>query len=99
MYKSEFAENLFNAQIRFAELECQLFGHIDKILGESSWVDVTFDYYDCSLEIYGVSDQDLTTDQKAEFASLGFALVWMHKHLKSVNRDLIKKDEVLHQLR
>ena len=66
------AQELFEEEIKYKVLEGKLLDELTKIYGE--WEDCTFDYYDESLEVYGVKP----LEDKSKLAYLGFKIVWEH---------------------
>ncbi len=66
-------------------LQC-LTGCAESCLGEEleavfgDYDHFTFDYYDMSFEVYGVSDSGLNPEQQQRFWSLGFRRFWTHEH-------------------
>lgn len=74
------AARVHEAQIASMKLESELFDAIRLACGElhdgESW---TTDYYDNSIEVYGVRGIDLTA-AAAALKACGFSRVWLHQH-------------------
>ena len=76
------AEDLFHLQILQLKIEAELCDLLDNLPKPFSWEDFSYDYYDSSLELYGVSDTYKLCSKDAEkLRGFGFSRVWMHKVL------------------
>ena len=81
-----FADKLFDAQIALLCAEGELSDtHLTAAIGDAcdgAWDDYTFDYYDRSIEVYGVGDLSDEARERAldALAALGFAVAWLHPH-------------------
>ena len=78
-----FAEELFAHQIGSMVLESEFDDHIQQIMGWEEldnipYDNTSFDYYDHSFELYGVSDSSITLsdEQKIKLKELGFSRCW-----------------------
>lgn len=73
------AEAFFMAQRAFATAERDVYGLLLALLGEKGYSDFTADYYDESIEVYGVHPQlRLTDEQQAGLWAAGFRRCWTH---------------------
>ena len=70
------AQQLFAAQLAYQKLEDRISMQI-MVLASDWYDDFTVDYYDDSIEIYGVIPQDALRDMMFK---CGFLRVWMHPH-------------------
>lgn len=72
------ADQVFDAQHALAVAEDRFCEATERILGGELW-DWTWDYYDRSFELHGVPvGFDLTDDQMAAFAGIGFFQCWLN---------------------
>lgn len=92
------ADALFDAQLHVFNAEVDLIEHLEATLGDGAWADFTYDYYDRSIEIYGVKDQNLNKDQRKKFKELGFNIVWMHTVPKGTDSKTKSKSEKVYIL-
>jgi hypothetical protein len=80
------ADRLFNARHALANVEEEVGDFLDEVLGDctkGAWQDFKHDYYDRSIEIFGVKDDlALTIEQQERFWSAGFFRVWTHTTLE-----------------
>lgn len=80
------ADDLFDAQLRMARCEGMVHDLIEIVLGDA-WADITYDYYDASMEIYGVpAGRVLSETEQALFWAEGFQKIWTHEHEKEARR-------------
>jgi hypothetical protein len=76
------AEDLFHLQILQLKIEAELCDLLDSISTPFAWEDFSYDYYDNSLELYGVPDTyKLIGKDAGKLREFGFHRVWMHKVL------------------
>jgi len=87
MADKSIADRLFDAQL---EIMCAE-GAVDDLIGvaigdllEDAWSEYTFDYYDRSVEIYGVTMPPPAGWQE-KFREAGFYYVWLHDHARDVD--------------
>lgn len=73
------ADKLFEANRQRMLLEEQVGDILDRALGCGAWSDFDYDYYDRSIEIYGVTDgATMTGGAQEELRDAGFARAWTH---------------------
>jgi len=76
------AEDLFHLQILQIKIDAELCDLLDSLLKPFAWEDFSYDYYDYSLEIFGVPDTyKMCGKDAAKLKEFGFHRVWMHKVL------------------
>ena len=90
------ANKLFCANMFASWAESMVCIRLRQILGDGGWEDFTADYYDGSIEVYGVGDHALTEGQQTAFREMGFSRMWTHKDTKDGGRD--KAGERYYQL-
>lgn len=77
-----FAEELFEAEDHLDWLEDKMGELLDKVCGEKTWADFTYDPADTSIEVY--FDRKLPSELIIRLVETmheaGFKLVWLHFH-------------------
>lgn len=74
---STLAVRLFDLDIKFRMVEAEVGELLEKIYGEDGYEDFSHDYYDCSIEVYGVTP---TPEAAQALHDAGFNYVWQHNH-------------------
>jgi hypothetical protein len=73
------ADELYDLQIFTIKAESELGDLLDSLSRPFSWSDFSYDYYDYSLEVYGVSDSyKLCGEDAIKLKKYGFHQVWTH---------------------
>ena len=70
------AERAFAASRARDKVEDELGDVLSEACGEGNWEDFQWDYYDASLEVYGVTERESV--DLAPIRAAGFARVWLH---------------------
>ena len=76
------AARLFGAQTNLAREEALVSALLDEAYGDildGCWSSFTCDYYDESIEVYGVTPSQPALDK---LSAAGFRRVWQHNHLE-----------------
>lgn len=76
------AKRLFDAQRAYGKIEDELSYVLDQLYGQEALevsFDFTFDAYDDSIEIYGVTPSTFAWSVLREH---GFRLIWQHDHAR-----------------
>ena len=78
-HKAPLADRLFDAQRRNTKMEDETCQFLHDVLGQSNGHDYTADHYDSSIEVFGVKeDLILSEEQRQKFWAAGFDRVWTH---------------------
>lgn len=72
---STLAVRLFDLDIKFRMVEAEVGELLEKLYGD--YDDFSHDYYDCSIEVYGVTP---TPEAAETLHAAGFGYVWQHNH-------------------
>ena len=73
------ADELFDLQIFVMKADGELGDMLDSLSKPFDWSDFSYDYYDYSLEIYGVPDSyKLCGGDAKKLKEYGFHQVWTH---------------------
>jgi hypothetical protein len=79
MSNEKLAQQLFDAQTAQNYAESAAYRFLNELLGEGGWCDYTVDYYDRSIEIFGVAQTLVLSDaQQAKLWAVGFDRCWTH---------------------
>lgn len=74
------ADEFYDAQISFAKAEDRVNDLLDNAVGTDNWESWTADYYDRSIEIYGIPKGLDTAKLCNALHAEGFHLLWVHDH-------------------
>jgi len=71
-------DEFYDAVVKAQVWEGDFFEEVDRMIGGDIAQDVSFDYYDCSFELYCSKRPTITQELKDYVAGIGFNIWWIH---------------------